>query len=126
MPRRSRAEGRQTYLVEHYRPGLGVDGLRQCAARVRDTAVEMERAGSPVRHVRSTIVPADESLFCVFEAASEELVRQTYKRAGVPFERLSAVIVEADVAAATAVAAEGQSPAPRQPGVPQTEREESS
>ena len=38
--------------------------------------------------------PADETLLCVLEAATEELVRETYARAGIPFERLSAVIPE--------------------------------
>lgn len=86
------AETRQTYLVEHYRPGVTVDSLSRWAARVRETAVEMELEGKPVRYVRSTIVPADESLLCVLEAGSEALVRETYARAGIPFERLSAVI----------------------------------
>ena len=85
-------DARQTYLVEHYRPGLGVDEFRQWAARVRDTAGEMERAGKPVSYLRSTIVPADEALLCVLDAASEELVRETYTRAGISFERISAAI----------------------------------
>jgi hypothetical protein len=92
MASRPRAEARQTYLVEHYRPGLTVDGLKQWAARVRDAAVEMERQGKSVHYLRSTIVPADESLLCVLEAASEQLVRETYTRAGIPFERLSTVV----------------------------------
>jgi hypothetical protein len=37
-------------------------------------------------------VPADEALLCVLEAGSEELVREVYTRAGVPFERLSVAI----------------------------------
>ncbi len=64
--------------------------------QVRDTAVAMEREGKPVRYLRSTIVPADESLLCVLEAATEELVREAYARAGIPFERLSTVIPEGD------------------------------
>ena len=92
MALRSDAEARQTYLVEHYRPGFPVEGLRQLAARVREAAVEMEREGNNVRFLRSTIVPVDESLLCVFEAAREELVRETLARAGVPFERLSTAI----------------------------------
>ena len=86
------SDARQTYLVEHYRPGLGVDGFRQWAARVRDTADELEREGKPVRYVRSTIVPTDEALLCVLDAASEELVRETYTRARISFERISAAI----------------------------------
>src|SRR6185295_19055843 len=69
------------YLVEHYSPGLTVDGLGSWAARVRDTAVAMRSEGRAVRYLRSTIVPADEALLCVFEADSEELVREVYARA---------------------------------------------
>jgi len=80
------------FLVEHYRPGLTADELGAWAARVRDTAGEMEREGKSVRYLRATIVPTDESLLCVFEAASEQLVRDAYARAGIPFERITAVI----------------------------------
>jgi hypothetical protein len=86
----------QTYLVEHYRPGLQPEQLRGSAARVRTVVLEMEREGKPVRHVCSTIVPVDESFLCVFEAASEELVREAYARARVPFERVSTAISERD------------------------------
>jgi hypothetical protein len=96
MARRARNEARQTYLVEHYRPGLTVGELRQWAARERATAGEMEREGRDVRYVRSAIVPVDESLLCVLEAATEELVREAYARAGIPFERLSTVIPEGE------------------------------
>ena len=80
------------YLVEHYSPGLTVDGLGCWAARVRETAVAMGSEGRAVRYLRSTIVPADEALLCVFEAGSVELVRELYLRAGVPFDRLSVAI----------------------------------
>ena len=64
--------------------------------RVREAAGELEREGRSVRYLRSAIVPADESLLCLREAAAEELVHETYARAGIPFERLSAVIPEGD------------------------------
>ena len=89
---RTDTEARETFLVEHYRPGLTADELGTWAARVRDTAGEMEREGKPVRYVSATIVPTDESLLCVFEAASEQLVREAYARARIPFERITAVI----------------------------------
>jgi hypothetical protein len=98
MAPRAGAEARETYLVEHYRPGNSVDELRGWAARVREAAVELEGEGKQVRYLRSTIVPADESLLCLLEAAGEELVRETYARAGIPFERLSAVIPEGGAA----------------------------
>jgi Nickel responsive protein SCO4226-like len=90
------AEARRTYLVEHYRPGLTVDTFKQWAAQIRATATAMEREGERVRYVRSAIVPGDESLLCVLEAATEEQVRELYSRAGLPFERLSTVIPEGE------------------------------
>ena len=96
MAHRADAETRGTFLVELYRPGLDVEVLKQWAARVREAAAALEDEGRSVRYVRAAIVPADESMLCVLEAADEELVRETYERAGVPFERLSAVIPEAE------------------------------
>lgn len=60
---RTRTTARQaleTFLVEHYRPGLTVDELGAWAVRVRETAHEMEREGKSVRYLRATIVPGDE------------------------------------------------------------------
>ena len=94
MADRAVPEARQTYLVEHYRPGLTVDGLKQWAVRVREAPDEPEREGKSVRYFRSTIVPADRPLLYVLEAASEERVNEAYARAGLPFERLSIVLCE--------------------------------
>jgi Protein of unknown function (DUF4242) len=101
MAHRADAETRNTYLVEHYRPGLSVNGFREWAARVCAAAGEMEREGKPVRYLRSTIVPADEAVLCVLDASSEELVRETYTRAGISFERISAAIAAEEGADAT-------------------------
>jgi uncharacterized protein DUF4242 len=83
---------RHTYLVEHYRPGFSAEALVEWAARVRAAAVGIAREGEPVRYLRSTVVPADESLLCLIEAPSDDLVRAVYARAGIPFERLTAAI----------------------------------
>jgi hypothetical protein len=82
----------QTYLVEHYRPGFTAERLKQWAARVRAAAIGIAREGEPVRYLRSTVVPSDEYLLCLLEAPSDDLVRAVYARAGIPFERLTAVI----------------------------------
>jgi Protein of unknown function (DUF4242) len=94
MASRADAESHETYLVEHYRPGLTVEAFTEWVVQLRETAVVMDREGKAVRYVRSAIVPKDESLLCVLEAATEELVRELYARAGIPFERLSTVIPE--------------------------------
>jgi hypothetical protein len=82
----------QTYLVEHYRPGLTTEALQDAAGRVRDAALALERRGIEIHYVRSTIVPGDEAFLSLFEAASEDAVRQAYSRAGVHFERISLAI----------------------------------
>jgi hypothetical protein len=49
----------------------------------------MTREGKVVQILRSTIVPADESLICVFSAESQALVREAFRRAEVSFDRIS-------------------------------------
>jgi Protein of unknown function (DUF4242) len=95
----ARAQSWATYLVEGYCPGLSVEELRRLASRVRGAAAEMEQAGMPLRLVGSTIVPTDESFLCTIEAASENLVREVYARAAIPFERISPVISDEEIVA---------------------------
>ncbi len=67
-------------------------GLRAPAlgALVRDRRAMQARARRSA--TSAAIVPADETLLCVFESATEELVREIYARAGIPFDRMGAVI----------------------------------
>ena len=81
-----------TYLVEHYWPGITAETFRSAAARVRTTAKAMSRDGTPIRYRHSTLVPADEAGFCVFDADSAEQIEQLYARAGVRFERIVAAV----------------------------------
>ena len=92
MAYEQRLRSRQTYLVEHYRPGRDLAHLTSSIARLRETVAAMERAGEPVHYLSATIVPSDESFLCLIEAASEALVADVYGRAEVPFERISAAI----------------------------------
>ena len=81
----------ETYLAEHYRPGASLDDL-DCAVRdVRLAAAEMARRSRSVR-VNFTIVPSDEAFLALFEATSEELVRELYAHAGIPFERITGAV----------------------------------
>ena len=92
MTREQRPEPPTAFLVEHYRPGRDVAQLSSSIARIRETVTEMRRAGEPVRYLSATIVPNDESFFCLIEAACEEVVSDVCRRADVPFERISAAI----------------------------------
>ncbi len=78
-----------TYLVEHYRPGLAAAELEQCLAGVRDLVRAPGGAGAPLQVVCSVIVPADEAFLVLFRARSEAHVREAYLRAGLTLDRLS-------------------------------------
>jgi hypothetical protein len=92
VTREQRPEPPKAFLVEHYRPGRDVTQLSSSIARIRETVTEMKRVGEPVRYLSATIVPNDESFFCLIEAACEEVVSDVCRRADVPFERISAAI----------------------------------
>lgn len=93
-----------TYLVEGYRPGIPVEALAHAAQRLRAAVEGMGREGKPVRYLRSTIVPDDESCLFLLEATSEGVIREAYARAGVGFERIStAISVEEGVPAMSAL-----------------------
>jgi hypothetical protein len=51
-------------------------------------AEEFRLDGIDVRLIESTLVPAEESLFCIFEAPSREVVEEVATRAALPIERL--------------------------------------
>jgi hypothetical protein len=63
--------------------------LEAYAAQVHAAAAALRQEGKPVRNLRSTILPEDESLLCLLEADSEQLVRDVYTRASLPFDRIS-------------------------------------
>ena len=78
----------QSFLVEHYRPGITADAFRDATARVRASAAAMRRDGSPIRCLHVTLVPEDEAMLSVIDAASSELVEQLFARAGVRVDRI--------------------------------------
>jgi hypothetical protein len=84
-----RATPPTTFVVEHYRPGLNGEDLRQQAERFRDVVMEMTRAGKTINHLSTTVVPEDDYFQSVLQASSEGLVREAHRRAGTSFERIS-------------------------------------
>jgi hypothetical protein len=86
------AEQATFYLVEHYQPGTSVRNLSTWADRLRAAAAEIAHEEEAIRLVHAIIVPADESLLCVFQADSEARVRNVYGRAGLGFQRISVAL----------------------------------
>lgn len=80
------------FLVEAYAPRDTRVGLTQAVAQVRQVAREMTRGGVRVRHLRSILVPEDETCFHLFESLSLEAVEEVGRRAGLAFDRVTEAI----------------------------------
>jgi hypothetical protein len=77
----------RTYLVECYWPGVTKQQLVVAAERARAAVDELRRQGRDLRFRSSILVPADETVFCLFDGVEED-VRAVSVEAGVPFERI--------------------------------------
>jgi hypothetical protein len=77
-----------TCLVEHYPPGVTPERVRKMAGRLWSLAATMASGGTPIHRRRAIRVPSDEAAFCVFEAASIDVITQLYRRTGIAFDRI--------------------------------------
>lgn len=77
-----------SYLVEGFLPRSRAAELNAAVARVRRAAAALSAEGTPVRHVRSSFLPADELFLHVLEADSIDAVREATRRADVTPERI--------------------------------------
>ena len=77
------------FLVELYVSCTEPNGVERGAERADHAAVELTAAGTPVRFVPSIFVPADETCLFLFEAESIDAVRETGRRAALPFEHVA-------------------------------------
>jgi hypothetical protein len=82
----------EIFLVERYWSGMTGADVRSAMERLADAISAMRGEGIAIRHLRSVLVPADESVLCLFEAADVADVVEANRRAGVPFDRVSAAV----------------------------------
>jgi hypothetical protein len=76
------------YLVETYIPQTHAQDARAAGQRARAAARQLSRAGEPVRYVRTTLLPGDETCFHVFDAPSEDAVAEACRLACVGTARI--------------------------------------
>ena len=81
-----------SYLVEVYLPRSRADEARSAGRRARAAAEELAREGVPIRYVRTTFLPDDETCFHLFEAASAEVVQEASRRAALGRARILAAV----------------------------------
>lgn len=76
------------FMVERDLKGIGMDDLTGAQRSAISKAEEMRGGGSDIRYVRTTFAPGDGRCMCLFEAASEDEVRQLNDEAGLPYHRI--------------------------------------
>lgn len=76
------------YYVERHLPGITPEQLKAAAGRAKVTTEQMSGEGTPVRYLRSTFVPSEAKVYCLFEGASADVVKTANERANIPFERI--------------------------------------
>lgn len=77
-----------TFFVERYWPGVTADLFHAAITRLEVAIAASIAAGVVMRHLGSTFVPDEESVFCVFEAADQAAVVALNERAGFAYDRL--------------------------------------
>jgi hypothetical protein len=75
------------YLVECYWTGVSEEELAAAMSRASAIAAEVRTRGGDVDIVGSILVPEDETVFCLFDGAEED-VREVSEHAEVPFARV--------------------------------------
>lgn len=77
-----------TYLIEAYLPQSSSAEARDAGRRARAAAAALAREGTPIRYVRTTFLPEDETCFHLFEAGSADAVAEAGRRAGLGCARI--------------------------------------
>lgn len=80
------------YMADRNLPGITMGDLAGAQKAAIETGLQMTKDGRPVRYIRSTFVPGDSRVMCLFEAPNAENVRELNETAKIPFTR----IVEAE------------------------------
>ena len=77
------------FLVEQYVARTDHAAVERGAASARLAAEVLTREGTPVRYLRSLVVPEDETCFYLYEAASVEAVQEAALRGALPYDRIA-------------------------------------
>jgi hypothetical protein len=75
-------------MVERYLPGVTAQDVENAVSRTERAIAALAAEGDEVRYLRSTFVPSEQSVFCLFDAPSVESVREVNLRAGFQIDRI--------------------------------------
>ncbi len=76
------------YMVERDLPGITLEQLGGAQKVAIETSQVFTSKGKQVRYIRSTYVPGDSKVMCLFEASGQQLVEEVNQAANIPFTRV--------------------------------------
>jgi Protein of unknown function (DUF4242) len=76
------------FLVERNLPGISMEQLADAQKKAIQAGKELSAQGRDVRYIRSMFVPGESKCMCLYEAASQELVREANELGQIPFTRI--------------------------------------
>jgi hypothetical protein len=77
------------YVIERHLPGAGALGTAELRAVAQKSCLALSSLGSDVKWEQSYVT--DDTVYCVYEAPNEELIREHARRGGFPADRISPV-----------------------------------
>jgi hypothetical protein len=95
---RKRRASRALFVAERYVPGGDPELVSADASRAREASDRLDGEADGARYLGSTLFPADELCFALFEARSAAAVARLIELASIPYEHVvEAVLIGADV-----------------------------
>lgn len=76
------------FMVERHLPGITAEQLAGAQRAAIESSQKSTTGGTPVRYIRSTFVPGEARCMCLFEAKTQDAVRDVNESAGLPFTRI--------------------------------------
>jgi hypothetical protein len=87
-PLAERRSAMAVYQVDRNLPGIELPALAAAQQAAIETSRRFRDEGKHVRYIRSTFVPSEGHVMCLFEATTPELVQEVNDAAGIPYTRV--------------------------------------
>lgn len=82
------------FVIERAIPGIGAVGAAELKAISQKSCSVLHELGPDVQWIHSHVTP--DKIYCVYSAASEELVREHARRGGFPADSVARVVATID------------------------------
>lgn len=76
------------YMADRDLPGITLEQLAQAQRAAIETSEKFTAEGKPVRYIRSTYIPGESRVMCLFEALNATLVKEVNDVAEIPYTRV--------------------------------------